>query len=96
MLTISEALTVLSYKQSLTFSSYRTLAEWLDCYAYILPADQELRESALYIPPVNRFREAYISLWAFHLQLQNHCTQEEQSNIIRYIQCQPTPPILGY
>lgn len=86
-LTPHEALGVLTYKLSLSFPQYRILCEWLDCYEYIPPLIRILNESALYIPPLNTSSSSFYSLWSFIVILENCYTSQEQSHIIREIQC---------
>jgi hypothetical protein len=88
ILSISEALAVLHYKQSLSFTSYKLLSEWLDCYTYIIPSERTLVDGALYVRPISRTFQGHKSLWEFTLLLEHHYTETEQSNIIREIQCQ--------
>ena len=91
-LTLHESLVVLSYIQPRL--PYKLLAEWLGVYKYIIPNDRSLRESALYIPPRNNLHESCLNLWSLLQILENNCTDQEQSNIIRYIQCYlPKPQI---
>lgn len=87
-LTLGEALAVLRYKTGISFSQYRTLAEWLDCYSYILPEFRDLNESVLYIPPRNNSTISFMLLHEFMMMLEKHYTTSEQSHIIREIQCQ--------
>lgn len=88
-LTVRESLAILSYKQSLSFPTYRALAEFLDCYQYILPADRTLNHSALSVSPSPLSAHKVYCLYQFTILLENHYTSAEQSNIIRYILCSP-------
>jgi len=86
-LTLSEALAVCTYRNSLSTATYKTLCEWLGCYNYIQPADRTLRESALCIPP--RTQSDILNLYLFTTILETNYTDSEQSNIIREILCSP-------
>jgi hypothetical protein len=84
-LTLFESLAVCTYKNQLTPATFQTLAAWLGCYKYILPADRTLNESALSIKP--RTQYDILHLYNFTTILSASFTQSEQSNIIRYILC---------
>ena len=88
-LTLSEALAILTYRDSLSFSTYRTLAEWLGCYHYVLPADRYLNDSALNLPIRSRKPGAILSQYHFTILLETCYTPDQQSNIIREILCYP-------
>lgn len=90
-LTLKESLAVLAYKQSILENKYRVLAEWLDCYDYILPADRTLNHSALSIQPSSESTSKVYTLYMFTVLLESHYTSQEQSNIIRYLLCSTIP-----
>lgn len=68
-------------------SVYNLLAAWLDCPSYIPRKDQTLNESALHIAA--RSPDDFLTLHQFLNLLQNRLTPNEQSNVIREIQCNP-------
>lgn len=86
-LSLRESLAILSYKNQLSLGNYRSLADWLDCYKYILPSDRVLNHSALSIPP--RTQYDILHLYHFTVLLETCYTSSEQSNIIREILCTP-------
>ena len=86
-LTLAESLAICTYKNQLTPSTHRMLADWLDCYKYILPADRDLNESALMIPPRSKYDILHI--YYFIQILECNYSPTEQSNITREILCHP-------
>ena len=92
-LTLHESLAVLVYKLTKTGTrmpetTYALLSRWLGCEAYILPDNRDLKESALSLPILNK--SDLFANWHYLNTLETHYTLTEQSNIIRYIQCQLT------
>ena len=85
-LTLRESIAVLTYKQSVPFSNFRTLSEWLGCYQYILPDHRILIESALTLQ-VQNSASSIFNQYLFCIILENHYTESEQTNICRYIKC---------
>jgi len=93
-LTLSESLAVCAYRCKLKPHQHQLLSEWLGAYTYVLPDERVLRESALYIPPVDNSHASYMALWNLTQILETNYSSSEQSNIIRYIQCyMPKPKI---
>jgi hypothetical protein len=86
-LSVYESLAILTYKHKLSLSIHKTLATWLDCYTYILPASRVLRESALNIRPQSH--SDYLHLYNFLCILETNYSESEQSNIVREILCYP-------
>lgn len=41
-LELDEAVVFVALKKNLSFNEYKLLADWLDCYNYVLPANREL------------------------------------------------------
>jgi hypothetical protein len=93
-LTLYESLAVLAYKTKIKPWQHQLLSEWLGCYNYIIPDSRTLNESALYITPIDNSHASYMALWYLTQILQTNYYSNQQSNIIRYIQCYlPKPQI---
>lgn len=91
-LTLSESLAITYYKNCLSFTQYRMLAEWLGCYNYILPADQHLNESSFSVPPIKNTTSSTLQLFYFQVLLEKHYTSQQQTKITRHILCYLPPP----
>lgn len=54
-LELDEAVVFVALKHNLTFNEYKLMAEWLDCYNYVLPLERGLSDKFIhclcYYPP---------------------------------------------
>ena len=85
-LTLYESLGVITWRDSLSFSQFKPLCEWLGVYKYILPAERILIEGALCLP-IQKTSLSIFKQYLFTVILESNYTEAEQINICRYIKC---------
>lgn len=91
-LCLLEALTITTIKHRRSFSDHRLLAEWLDCYQYVMPADRKLDDELaadIYLYATNtphrlRARDVFHG-WLLAELVETTCTLQNQRNILSWL-----------
>ena len=87
-LTHIEALGVIAVRQSISRADFRALAEWLDCYQYVLPANRklcnELVTRIVHLPTVTSARELFIAWLTIDL-IESCLEYHQQERIIKWM-----------
>ena len=78
-----EVCIVLAIKHKLRYLEFRLLAEWLDCYNPIMPANRMLLKELpkILLPSATTSTEYYIA-WELADIISTNCTIENQRNIL--------------
>lgn len=86
---IKTAVYIASIKHGYSFSKFRTLAEWLDCYEY-LPKESVTNKELPYLLLAELMREHSIKFATFRLSdmmyiAENRLTESEQQDVVNFI-----------
>lgn len=86
-LTCNEALGVIAIRYHLTLNDFKLLAEWLDCYNYVLPANRVLDTELIFHIASRTIRSPsdIFKLWLASDLLFSCFTLAEQKNILSWM-----------
>lgn len=93
VLTLAESTVLSCVRANKSFSEYKLLAEWLDCYQYILPANQHLDYKWIHMlagtdcSKINSTTDIHMVWWKC-LIVENALSRNEQERILQWIPLQ--------
>lgn len=88
-LELDESIVFVALKHNLSFNEYKLLAEWLDCYNYVLPADRALHTAFIrYMTPRFYTSTDVFKLWMKANIIESTLTWHKQGRLLSWIPLQ--------